>query len=239
MMRWLLFIPLFIAAQIGNAPNTYHGVLVQPPTVCGAKFGTKPLRVVTLGNSLTWSPPQPNYDWQQSNGMAATTLESDYAHTVCEALAERNHQTVALLVVQAWAIEKAIDTAQAWDRTYVEIISTFNPDVLVVQFSDNIIGADSPARFRNEYDSVIGALSWRKALVCVGGWYDFAQKFNADIESVCAAHGGQYVGIGDIFTTPGNRAESFNNLVNGGVGRHPNDLGMYEIARRIVVALEQ
>lgn len=235
-MRQLFLAIFFIAQTIAPTNPTYKGVLVQQPYVCGAEYATRPYRVAVLGNSLAWSPPQPNFDWNQSNGMAATALQSDYPHVLCAMLAERRHQSIVLLVVQAWAIETAINTNTGWDKTYSEIINTFNPDTLVVQYSDNVVQPDPVARFPGVYNAVLDSVHPR-SLVCMGGWYQIQPSLTAAIKAACDQRGGAFVPIVDIFLAPDMRGESFDSAVNHGVGSHPNNTGHFEIARRVERAI--
>jgi len=233
-----LFIAIFLVSQTILPVNPrYKTVLVQPPYMCGVEHLTRAVRVVVLGNSLAWSPPQTAFDWTQSNGMAATTLENDYPHVLCKSFAARRHQTIALLVVQAWDIETAINTNTTWNRDYAEAINAFAPDVLVVQYSDNVVNLDAVARFPAVYNEVLAAMP-ANTLVCVSGWYQTRPPLNDAIRAACEARQGHYVSIGDIYLAPNMRGESFNTSINHGVGSHPNDLGHYEIARRVALALE-
>lgn len=230
-----LFFALMLMGQI--AAPLADPVLVQQPYMCGAQYATRPLRVLVIGNSLAWSPPQPAFNWAQSNGMAASSLETDYAHVICRALAERRRQSVALMVVQGWEIEKAVNTAQPVRAEYAEIINRFAPDVLVTQFSDNVSLANAE-RFSAVYGEFLGTVKWQQSLICLSVWYADHVAFNAGIRDNCTIHGGTFVEIGDIYTAPDMRGSSFDTEINAGVGSHPNDLGMFEIARRVVLALE-
>lgn len=238
-MKHVLFFALLLSGQLAApAMPAYKGVLVQPPYICGAQYVTRPLRIAVLGNSLAWSPPQPAFNWSQSNGMDASTLENDYAHIVCNALAERRHQSVALLVVQGWTIEAAVNTGTAWDRAYAEVITNYAPDVLVMQVSDNVT-LDHAAQFETTYSELLAEMKPRQSLICLGTWYSSVAALSSTIQSACATHGGTFVAIGDIYTALNMRGSSFDDTVNAGVGSHPNDMGMLEIARRIVLAIEQ
>ena len=214
-----------------------NGINVQPPHICGSAYLTRPLRVLVIGNSLAWSPPQPVFDWTKSNGMDATDPASDYAHIVCNALAERRRQSVALMVVQAWGVETAANTGQPVSPLYAETVNKFAPDVVVVQFSDNVSATNATA-FGVVYGAFLTSITWKRALVCVGAWYDYAAPLSAGIEANCVAHGGAFVEIGDLFLATDMRGGSFDSEINAGVGSHPNDMGHFEIARRIVLALE-
>lgn len=233
-----LFIALFLVGQtIAPTVPTYKGVYVQPPYVCGAQHATRALRIAVIGNSLAWSPPQPNFNWTQSNGMAANTLENDYAHIICVALAERHSQTVALLVLQGWAIERAINEGIAWDRTYSEVLAHFAPDVLVLQISDNVTPSQSIA-FGQAYDELLSEMKPRSKVICLGGWYSSIASLSAIIQDKCAMHSGAFVPINDIYESSSMRGSSFDTEVNKGVGSHPNDLGHAEIARRVILEIE-
>lgn len=233
-MKHLIFVALFLVGQV-VAPSepTYKGVYVQQPYVCGAEYATRAYRVAVIGNSLAWSPPQPNFNWAQSNGMAAETLESDYAHITCKALAERHHETVAVLVVQGWALERSVTEGAAWDRTYAEVIGNFAPDALVLQVSDNISPALGDA-FGRMYGELLAELKAGR-FICLGGWYSNVANLTKTIEGQCV--GGSFVPINDIYESSNMRGSSFDSVVNAGVGSHPNDMGHAEIARRIVNAI--
>ena len=205
--------------------------------MCGAQYVTRPLRVAVIGNSISWSPPQPPFNWAKSNGMAATSLQTDYAHVLCEGLAERRHQSVALMVVQAWPIENAVNATQPVPGEYAETVNRFAPDVLVTQFSDNVSPA-SAETLTSAHGAFLDSVKWKQALVCISVWYESHASLNAGMRSNCAAHGGTFVEIGDIYTAPDMRGSSFDGEMNTGAGTHPNDLGHFEIARRVVLALE-
>lgn len=237
-MKHLIFVALFLVGQVAAPVPTYKGVMVQPVYVCGAEHATPALRVAVVGNSLAWSPPQDQFGWTRSNGMAATSLENDYAHDLCRAIASKQAQTVALLVVQAWAAERAITMRTQIDPAYYDIVSRFDPHLLVVQFSDNVRG-EGAVDFSAKYEAFVGIVADNDAgaeapaLVCVGPWYTFVARYGDVVKPVCERHGGAYVPIVDIYQAGNARASSFDSEINSGVGDHPNDLGMAEIASRI------
>ena len=100
------------------------------------------MRILFVGNSITWHKPAPSIGWHGDWGMAASSLDKDYVH-VLVSLLEQKHGRVDYCVAQL----------SAWERAYTDLslleplsaVRDFAPDVIVIRLTENMPEGSAPA----------------------------------------------------------------------------------------------
>ena len=146
--------------------------------------------LLVIGNSITKIGPNADLGWTGDWGMAASSPDKDFAHLTAAALhlpltAENFSPLEKDPPGNVWQIPSYVQTATS--RTAV-----------VVELGDNV-AAGGATVFAPAYNALLDSLHVAK-LVCVSTWWRDDAK-DAVIQQGCAAHGGTYVFIGDIYPT--------------------------------------
>lgn len=181
-------------------------------------------KLVIIGNSITRHAPKPEYGWAGDWGMAASSRETDFAHTAARLLN---------LPVSAHHFADLEQFPTATTPRIPEMAAHVTPtSLVVVELGDNVPFARL-AEFRPAYAKLLDSVRHGKQLVCTSTWWRYEAN-DAVIRQECEARGGRYVYIGDIKHEPGNR-----DLLEGpqfehpGVQDHPHDWSMARIAQMV------
>ena len=167
--------------------------------------------LLVIGNSITRMVPKPELLWFGFRGMAASSEDKDFAHLVGAAL------RLPLTTVHVGRLE--YDASAPLPR-----VSVRPSTVVVVELGDN--------GFAPRYADLLASVKNGAALVCTSTWWARIET-DKRMQPLCEAAGGRWVYIGDIYR--GRRGVNFDD----GVDRHPGDVDMAEIARRVLLAIRQ
>jgi hypothetical protein len=184
-------------------------------------------RILFLGNSITLHTPSPSIGWSGDWGMAASAASSDYAHVL------------AATVPGATLEERNISTLETdpahFDARSIDSSLALAPDLVIVELGDN---ATDVAGFRSVYAALIGKLAALRGatIVCVSTWWS-SPAVDRAIRETCLSNGLPYADIGGLYSNPINRASTERFVPDPGVGIHPGDLGMRNIALVLAIAI--
>jgi hypothetical protein len=184
--------------------------------------------LLVLGNSITQHGYDSSIGWTGTWGMAASAQANDFVHLTGVAL---NLPPSANNIA---TIEQNPSAAAGTLGTIGPLVGK-GTDV-VVELGDNVMDADL-ATFQPVYAQLLSAASARRSLVCLS---TFWQRSDIDqmIQAQCAAAGGTYVYIGDIYTNPANPDyQGTPAFSDPAVNMHPHDWSMNQISIRIAAAL--
>lgn len=170
--------------------------------------------LLILGNSITHHGPVAALSWAGDWGMAASDSTKDYVH-----------QLVSRIPVKRY---KAINIAY-WERdfNYQDMPKESTYDVLLIRLGENV-----PIDSLKTYEAGLRNLVERykaKRLIITGNFWSNSHKDSIQ-QKVALSYHGTYVSLSGLDTDLTNEAV---NEYEGGVGRHPSDKGMKEMALRI------
>lgn len=197
--------------------------------------GNEGARILFLGNSITLHAPKSEIGWNGNWGMAASSEENDYVHIVMNEV-KKKYPEAAFCVVQG----------AVWERNYIncdlnEHFSTakdFKPDVIISFVSENI-PADSfdEGAFIEKLTELHEYLSGGNKDVKIIRLSNFfaAEEKSAAIRKYAQLSGAHYVEISDLIKDDINLAKD--KFEHKGIQIHPGDIGMAEIAKRIIDVL--
>ena len=197
------------------------------PNGCG-------MRVMFVGNSITRHGIKEDIGWHMDCGMAASCLENDYVHVMIAKLNQIKPDA-------AYCICQAAD----WERGYMngeEILQqyqeahNFEADIIIMRIIENCPWEEfNGPVFKQEYHKLISYLNKTgkaKIILTTGFWHHVG---DAMIREYATEKKYPLVELGDLGESDTYKAIGL--FEHSGVANHPNDLGMKEIANRILLCI--
>jgi hypothetical protein len=197
------------------------------------KIQKKDIKILILGNSITRHGPLPAEKWYGNWGMAASSADNDYVHVLIKKIREDLPKSTIDYRAQGIAF---------WERDFTFDFSTnpeikdiltlpYNPDILIVRLGENVQEEYGKA---NDYEKALIALinkfKTEKTLVLITGNF-WPNKFKDNVQkNIAATNGYEFVDLSDLNDDIANKALD---KYEGGVGQHPSDKGMLNIATKI------
>ena len=226
----LLFFYFVVIA--GGCAESYDASLIRHQDLVRQnlyEISKKPYqKLLIIGNSITChGPSTEKLGWDGSWGMAATSLEKDYAHVFYELLSDTQPEK---------NIELHIESLLATNIKATPSMLSFNPDILIIQIGDNL--ADSKATkesFYYPYKKMIEQFIEvsNPTILCVSDW-DYQHNKRLYLEKICSEYNNvKFVDISKIGQDDKNRALSEGIYKHTGVAWHPGDKGMEKIAEEL------
>lgn len=204
---------LFLLASCNNAKNDTARM-------------TQRLKVLILGNSITYSAPQEDIGWYGAWGMAASSEKTDFVHVLREYLEKDGRYDPVSIVshnINGWERTFRMDSLRFAD------IYTQDYDVVILRLGENV---DQDALSFENYESaltgLIDGVKGRAKVIITGTVWQSHQAKDAIQEKVAGAHRYTYVSFDDMKTEDSYFAYGL--YVHPGVAAHPSDRGMARIA---------
>lgn len=195
------------------------------------------IKVGFLGNSLTFHGAAEKIGWNHESGMAASSLENDYVHKTVRKLAEAKGVSVEYALINVADFERGFET---FDFSRLSKIRDFPADFLVFQLGENVISSELKEKydvFVEKYSDLVRSFENPQKIVCIPFWHDNDKvsaitqvSIRADAFLVDLSHLG-----GGLDSR--NYASSEVKYKHRGVGLHPGDFGMENIADNIFSVL--
>lgn len=193
------------------------------------------LRIMFIGNSITWHGPAPNIGWYGDWGMAASAREKDYVHLIMKYIKEK-YSDACLCVIQAAEWERTYKVCKL-DDLFLEA-KGFMPDIIITRLSENISVEDFDCDlFIEKMDELHKYFSCGKdnvKIIVTSNVFNNQIK-DAALRKYTERFVAEYVYIDDYCKNEKNKALEFE---HEGVRLHPGDKGMRFIADRIIETLD-
>lgn len=194
------------------------------------------LRLLFVGNSITWHSPADSVGWAGDWGMAASCAENDYVHRVA-AMVRGVSAAPAVCICQAAAWERAYKTGSEKYPLY-ESAREFDADVIVLRLIENCAVEDfDAAEYKAAMSDLLAYLnkSGKAAVILTTGFWPHVG--NPAILEYAAENALPCVVLDDLGLQPEMRADGL--FEHAGVAAHPGDSGMQVIAERIFAELKK
>jgi hypothetical protein len=209
-----------VSHPVGAIPP--HAPLVQVPALDRLRRHDAP-KLLVLGNSLVFSVPSAS--WSGTWGVAASAPENDFAHLLSDRLgAELTADTI-------YPFEQQYAASGKW-RSQINKHANSGARWVVIKLGDNVDTSNFPA-FEAALSEMIDTLRGDATVVCVGTWYRRPVDVDDSIARTCTARGARFVSIADLYFDFSNHALAERFYEASGIGSHPGDKGMAEIASRV------
>ena len=190
------------------------------------------LKIMFIGNSITLHEPNSKLGWNRTCGMAASDANHDYVHLVTKFLKSREpNLRVCVFNGGQWELD-----FQNEDKlnVIINVAKEFSPDIIVVRIGENfnrnlILNQIDPFPYFNSLLSGLKKIS-NNIITTSLFWHvdimDKAIKKSSDLNNT------KYVYIADLGDD--NKYKAIGEFADVGVQLHPNNLGMENIAKRII-----
>lgn len=216
MIRKIILLVLLLANLSGYANNCIDSV---------------PLKVLILGNSITYHGAKASVGWSGNWGMAASAAGKDYVHLLESRIKKARPDAIIKFGNIAGSFER-----QFWkyNPDAFKEYSRLNADLIILEIGENI--NDSLAvknLLATHLLAFVHELSANKDLkVCLAGSFWPNRNIDRILKTTCAQNNWVYVDLQGLYQ---DRAKNtaINQYSDKGVGRHPSDMGMENIANRI------
>ncbi len=192
--------------------------------------GTEGIRILFLGNSVTWHERAPQIGWNHNWGMAASAEEKDYVHLVVDFFKKR-YGKIRYCVCNVGKWEQNFFDESVLEE-FVEA-KEFEADVVVSRLGENVaISKLGEYDFSKRYESFLRYFTKSAKKVLVTDLFWEHETLDRQIKELAEKEGYTFVSIVDLGYDDENKA--LGQYPHEGVCLHPNDVGMRKIADRII-----
>ena len=196
------------------------------------------LRVLFIGNSITFHSPSADIGWYGNWGMAASCAERDYVHLVVGALSSARQTPVDCKVKNLAAFERDLSGYDLDANLAAEV--AWKPEIVVIALGENAPDLTTDAEkqlFQSKLEDLAGKFTVGNspAIVMRGTFWSNPVK-NSLIQAAASAVDATFVATSDLGDADENKAIGL--YAHAGIQGHPGDLGMQRIAERILAAID-
>ena len=185
-------------------------------------------RVAFFGNSITANAPAPDYGWHGYWGMAASMESLDFVNQAANMLGAIEFEK---FFAADW--EREVNT---YDVSKFKAITDYGADLVVANIGENISNTNTVDDVKRHLLTLMNYIHDHSGseLIIVNSFY-FSTVANTAIAEFCLEQGLVMVDISDMGVNP--KYNSLELFDDPGIGSHPSDAGMLEIANRVVNAI--
>ena len=191
-----------------------------------------------LGNSLTYTGVPEEDPNKEKRGLTSTCKEKDYVHLLVGLIAENRHVNVKYSIVNIAVFERTF-TRQSFVPEKLDNVINRTPDYLIVQIGENVTKDDikESRKFEEEYCKMLSLFPGSRKIIAIPFWPDKEKEYA--VTRVAVNSGSYLVDLSHLGsgTDPDNFASSYRNYSKAGVGDHPGDYGMSNIAQCIYATI--
>ncbi len=187
-------------------------------------------RVLVIGNSITWHPPDAELGWSGDWGMAASSAEKDFFNLL-RAKFQDKFGTVEMKGINVFPFESGFEEVSMEQE--FEDINGFSPDILIIRLGENVPlerleGYNFSVALRGFVDFIQGE---KDAHVIITSTFWESKRMDDQLLHTANEGNWKYLPIGHLGASDIYMAKDV--FENEFVGLHPNDTGMKEIAALI------
>jgi hypothetical protein len=193
------------------------------------------IKILFIGNSITWHAPSADLGWNLNCGMAAPREQLDYVHLLIK---ELNISKSEVAVLNCAEFERfPIVKSESFEK--IKLINSDNiVTYTIIQLGDNVTSVEQLSIFFDNMDLLIKNIrSDKNRTFMVSTWWNSEVK-NEVIRNLCKSHQISYIDISDLYSSPINPETTIIDYENLGVNNHPKSWGMEQIANRIYYAIK-
>jgi hypothetical protein len=207
----------------------------------------KKIKIMIIGNSLSLHGIAPKIGWTHEGGMAASTKEKDYAHLLFKKLeAILPEYEVCMRISNFASFER---NPNSLDDRSIENLLSFKADIIIFQLGENVdeTSSDNLRNFEKKYIQLIN--SFRKndspLTICTTPFFPSLTK-NKIMNQIALNTKSNLVDLSSLtLLDPKNYAKNEVDYAGDksawiaeGIGIHPGDIGMQNIANLIFTSVQ-
>ena len=195
------------------------------------------MKVLVVGNSITWHSVLPSIGWYGEWGMAASCADKAFLQRLMVML-EKEYGTLDFCMAQLAEWEMKYPEGTPLLEEKFASARDFGADVIVIRIGENfpkglVYDADVKAYFSNMI-KFLRSNENAKVVVTDSFWKNAGR--DTMLREIAEENGYTFCQINDIEDDPNTMA--LNDFEHRGVRVHPSDLGMERIADRIFASLK-
>ena len=191
--------------------------------------GSGGVRVLFIGNSITWHGVKEDIGWYGDYGMAASCQEKDYVHVLRKMIGEKRGR-VSTCIAQLAEWERSYTSETVLQEKYAAA-KDFSAEIIVVRIGENMPKGSAP-ECKPYFDAMIKYFitdDTKKVVITDSFWRNDAR--DTMIREIAEENGYEFCKISDLEGDPA--AMAIGQYEHRGVSVHPSDFGMEQIAKRI------
>lgn len=197
------------------------------------------IKILFLGNSLTYTGVPEEEPDKERRGLTSTSKEKDYAHQLMKMINEKKKVDIDYSVLNISTFERTFSDT-AFDYSQLEKCVAKNPDYLIVQIGENISNDDMTnysTELEKQYAQLLLNFPESIKIICIPFWPD-KNKQNV-ITKIAVDNNVYLVDLSHLGngTDSENYASSYKKYKQPGVGEHPGDYGMKNIADNLFTVI--
>ena len=187
-----------------------------------------------LGNSLTLHGPIEEEPDKEEKGLTSTSKDKDYVHVLLKLISENKNLNIKYSILNISQFERTF-TKHSFSMNKLQLATNKHPDFLFVQIGENVAKEDiiNTEKYETEYMNLLSLFPKSQKIITIPFWPDKDKQYattNVAIKSNAHLVDISHLGAG---TDKLNFASSYKNYAQPGVGGHPGDYGMANIAKNI------
>ncbi|MBN1469491.1 MAG: SGNH/GDSL hydrolase family protein [Fusobacteriaceae bacterium] len=187
----------------------------------------KTIKVLIIGNSLTLHPISEKVNWERVCGMAASSKENDYVHLLFEKL--KTYKENILFKYTNYAIFE-----REFEKISINELVEFNANFIIFQLGDNVSDLDN---FKQNYIELINCFKNEKTAILLTTPFFYSNEKNRIVSDVAKNTDSFLIDLSNLYSDKRNFAKAEYNYKHKGVGLHPGDFGMKNIADAIFITI--
>lgn len=212
---------------------------------CNNKSGKK-FKILVIGNSLSYHGIVKEIGWNHLSGMAATSIEKDYVHLLFRKIENKiPDRNICMRISNFATFERNLNSLE--DKS-VDSLVIFQPDIVIFQLGENvgIEEQNDPLLFEQKYIQLINCFKKKgnPLIICTTPFFPSLVK-NKIIEKVVLSTSSYLVDLSHLpLLESENYAKDEKKYLGDksvwkvdGIGIHPGDLGMENIANQLFVTI--
>lgn len=185
-------------------------------------------KVLILGNSIVRHPPLPEIGWNNNWGMAASSMDSDFAHILIRNIKAKDN-TCQVMYENIADFEAGY---KDWDFSRADRFTRFNPEIIIMRIAENVNDQNAEKNdFITYYDKLINRIDTghhAMIFICNGWWQN--KHVNELLHDYAAENGYPFIDQTRLYSPA---TIALGQYKNQDVQQHPNNRGMQKIAESI------
>lgn len=184
-----------------------------------------------LGNSLTYCGVADEEPDKTKRGLTSTSADKDYVHVLLKTISEEHHVNIKYSILNIAQFERTF-TKYSFGMEKLALAENKQPDYLFVQIGENVAKDDilNPKKYEEEYIRLLSLFPNSKRIITIPFWPNKIKEYattTVAIRSHSYLVDISHLGNG---TDSLNFSSSYKDYRKPGVGSHPGDYGMANIA---------
>jgi hypothetical protein len=212
---------------------------------CNNKTGEK-FKILVIGNSLSMHGIAKDIGWNHFSGMAATSIEKDYVHLLFKDIERKLPKNKIYLRISNFATFER--NPNDFQLKNIDSLINYQPDLIIFQLGENVRNQNQKdeALFEEKYIELINSFkhNGNPLTICTTPFFPSLPK-NEIVKKVALSTNSYLVDLSHLpLLNTENYAKDEKNYSGdksvwkvGGIGIHPGDIGMENIAEQIFITI--